>query len=191
MTPKEELARLRDDIERLEARRAAIYRASVEAPANEKVCDDRTARFLGGGPDEQIVQTIRYPIEVHGITFSGEPLQTGPKAGRWVAVRPCAPPDLLAPDGKPINGRTFLGVYLGDLALGTRANFHTSEGILESGFSQHNPAMWVPDLRRVVLGCGSWWRLLERPSDLAEIADADIQSVWYVRALRDLEGGAG
>ncbi len=185
-TPKEELHQIAAEVERLEARRAAIYRASVDAPVEEKVCDDWMATFLGGDESE-VSRFIQYPIEVHGITFQGEPIESGPKVGRWVAVRPCAKPDDLAPDGKPIDGCTFLGVYIGDVALGSRASFHPQEGILAPGPAHNNPAMWVPDLKRVIFGCGSWWRLLAKPEDLAAIKDVDIENVWYVRALRDLQ----
>lgn len=53
----------------------------------------------------------------------------------------------------------------------------------------HNPAMYVPGLNDIVFGAGSWWRQIKSPEGLAEISDKDIDSVWYMRALKDLEKG--
>ena len=47
-----------------------------------------------------------------------------------------------------------------------------------------NPAIFIPDLMKVVLGCESWWRIIEKPEDFDEITDKDINNVWYVKALR-------
>lgn len=43
-----------------------------------------------------------------------------------------------------------------------------------------------PEKKTVVFGCNSWWRLIESESQLKTITDADIDNVWYVRALRAL-----
>lgn len=176
MTPQEELSTLHAEQKRIEDRIAAIYAASVHAPAQEKVCDDWTAEMLG-----EPCGRLQYPITVHGITYSEPELVRYSRlsVGKFVAVRPCA---------KEHGGKTFLGVYLGDIALSTMVQFHPQTGVLEAGHSMHNPALWVPELQRIIFGCGSWWRVLKTPEELRQITNADIDNVWYVQALRALEG---
>ena len=66
--------------------------------------------------------------------------------------------------------------------------FHPKTSVLEASFVMHSPAIWVPDLKRLIFGRGSWWRVLKTPEDLRQITDADIDNVWYVQALRGPEG---
>lgn len=55
---------------------------------------------------------------------------------------------------------------------------------------RENPAIWVPELEKVVWGDSSWWGPIEKKEDAERlITDADIQNVWYVKALKRLEGG--
>lgn len=175
-TLKDELSKIEREIKALEERRAAIYRASLEAPEEHKVCDDWVAKTLGSGP----LPSLAFPIEVYGITWSEAPMLRPPLLSRgvtWVAVRPCDG------DGK----RTHLGFLLGDMALGASVRYDRKSGVLSVAPSMHNPAIWVPDLGRIVYGCESWWGAIKGPDDLRKITDADIQDVWYVRALKDLE----
>jgi hypothetical protein len=97
------------------------------------------------------------------------------RGATWVAIRPVD------------NKRTYLGFLLGDMARGAGVRYDRESGVLSVSPGSHNPAIWVPDLGRVVYGFESWWGVLKGPDDLRKITDADIQSVWYVRALKDLE----
>jgi hypothetical protein len=97
------------------------------------------------------------------------------KPGDWVAVR-------LANE---VETKTHLGIYLGDFTAGLGAQLF-KDGTLEITTSLGNPAMWVPDLKRIVRGYESWWGALKTPEDLKQITDADIENVWYVRALKEL-----
>jgi hypothetical protein len=49
-----------------------------------------------------------------------------------------------------------------------------------------NPVIFIPDIMRVVLGIESWWSVIRKPEDLKQITDADIQNVWYVKALKSM-----
>lgn len=176
--PKDELARIESEIKALEERRREIYRASLTAPEEHKVGPDFLAEMLGEEPWPEMA----FPIDVHGITWSDVGvLVAGRRGATWVAVRPCG-------EGEK---RTHLGFLLGDLATSASARYDRASGVLAVSLGMHNPAMWVPDLGRVVFGYESWWGPLKGPEDLRQITDADIQDVWYVRALRDLEKGAG
>lgn len=44
--------------------------------------------------------------------------------------------------------------------------------------------MFVPALNEVILGCGSWWKRIKTEADLEQITDLDIDSVWYMQAMR-------
>jgi hypothetical protein len=126
---------------------------------------------------------IEYPITVNKIEFidSSDPIRPdriyGAKPGSWVSVRPVG------------NDKTYLGIMLGDYEP-PMASFHPETGVLTIAKSIGNPAMWVPDLGRVIMGWGSWWGEIKSPNDLHQISDADIQNVWYVKAIKDLAEAA-
>ena len=65
-----ELAEIRAAMEALEAREQAIYEASLAAPVAEKVCDDFFAKMFA--KHEEWGGKFTWPVEVHGITYSGE-----------------------------------------------------------------------------------------------------------------------
>lgn len=56
--------------------------------------------------------------------------------------------------------------------------------VMQSGY--HNPAFYVPSLKRVVFGCESWWGHIDGPDALKQITDEVIDGVWYVQALKSL-----
>lgn len=95
------------------------------------------------------------------------------ECGAWVKIRVVD------------SDKTHLGVYLGDFTSGFGGAF-TKDHKLALHWSMGNPAIYVPDLKRIVRGYESWWGVVETPDDLKEITDADINDVWYVRALKDL-----
>ncbi len=120
-----------------------------------------------------------YPITVHGITYSdAKPIDASRRhVGSFVAVRPC---------DKEFENKTFLGIYVGDVALQVAVLFHPKTGVLEARHSMLNPAIWVPDLKRIIFGAESFWGAIKSPEDLRKITDADINNVWYVQAAKAL-----
>ncbi len=96
-----------------------------------------------------------------------------------VAIRPSAP---------AYEGKTFLGVYIGNLALSATMEYHRESGVLAYRPSFHNPAIYVPDLNKLIFGCESWWGRIKSEASLKAITDADINNVWYVKALQQLRG---
>lgn len=116
---------------------------------------------------------IKFPIKVKSI----EPLSAlhsgSEQVGAWVSVRPVG------------DEKTYLGVYLGDLIIETNYYYQLKQKSLKL-MPHTNPAIWVPDLNKVVWGCGSWWGIISTPEQLRTITDADIQDIWYVKALKDL-----
>lgn len=94
------------------------------------------------------------------------------KRGLLVAIRPVDP---------ELEGKTFLGIYIGEIARSIGGDF-TEEG-LSLHFSMHNPAIFVPELGRVVFGIESWWSPIQSEDELRQITDEDIENIWYAKAL--------
>ncbi len=105
-----------------------------------------------------------------------KPLFSRVKQGGFVAVRPCA---------ETYGGKTFLGVYLGE--MGIMMGWKVESGILSIKRGYANPAIFVPDLAQIIYGVESWWGAIKSPDDLRTITDSDINNVWYVQALKTLE----
>lgn len=123
--------------------------------------------------------SIKYPITVQGINLiETKNFRSGMReVGIFVSVRPC---------GDEYGKKTYLGVYLGDVATGASAFFNKGTGILEVGSAHYNPAIYIPDLKKVVFGYESWWGKINSADDLRQITDEDIGNVWYVQALKQL-----
>jgi len=126
---------------------------------------------------------IEFPITVTEIDCDDnseaihEKLLLGGKCGDMVAVRPC---------GKEYGDKTYLGVLLGEVAMSVSCRFDAEAGKLTLFQSYHNPAMYVPDLKKVIYGCGSWWGKINNEDDLKQITNQDISNVWYVKAMKAL-----
>lgn len=98
------------------------------------------------------------------------------KPGAMVMVRPC---------DKELQGKTFLGMYLCSAPTGFQCKQVGNEIVLTM-VNHTNPAIYVPELDRIVWGYESWWGEIKNESQLRQITDEDIQNVWYVRALQQL-----
>lgn len=120
---------------------------------------------------------IEYPITVAKInlpsTDSIDTIQSNDNSGKFVRIRTCK------------ENETYLGIYLGEAAIQPIINYNenTQELTLKS---LHNPAIFVPALKRTVYGCESWWDFIDNPEDLSEITDETINNQWYVQALKTL-----
>lgn len=120
---------------------------------------------------------IEYPIEVSKINqdtdisgFRDEEI------GKFVRVRPCA---------KEYQNKTFLGLYLGELPAGFQISHNSETKELNVRFNT-NPAIFVFDLKKIIYGCESWWGFIESEDDLKHVSNAEIDNVWYVKALKEL-----
>ncbi len=121
-----------------------------------------------------------FPIEVKSIKSGPSPHYRegfGAKVGDFVSVRPC---------GEECHDKTFLGIYLGDFPCSLYVDFKKETGELTVDFSMMNPAIFVPDLNKVIRGYESWWGTIKYPEQLYQITDADIDNIWYVKALKIL-----
>lgn len=130
---------------------------------------------------------IEYPITVKEITY-GEARDTlrqerfmGHECGDMVRIRPCA---------KEHGDKTYLGIMLGDMALSQMAHYNEEAQTIKISKAMYNPAIYVPDLKKVIYGMESWWGKIKSEADLKKITDLDIGNVWYVKAIEQLAEAA-
>lgn len=126
-------------------------------------------------------ETPKFPLTINGIrvgNFNRQSVFNTSDVGQWVSIRPVA---------DEYNNKTFLGIYIGDLPIRAFCvlDKETNELLVES---DPNPAIYVPDLNKVIFGYESWWDEIKSPEDLKEITDQDIENIWYVKALKQLSG---
>lgn len=99
------------------------------------------------------------------------------RCGRAVKVSPC---------GKEYEGKTFFGIYLGDVALAINASIDKNETLVV-GHSFYNPAILIPELGKIVYGAESWWDFIKEEEDLKKvITEETIKNVWYVQILNSI-----
>lgn len=119
---------------------------------------------------------IEYPITVSSIDKEEIDYTKGYSSqniGHPVAIKPC--------DDK----KTYVGIYLGDLPYMPTVSYNESTQEL-SVRNLTNPAIFVPELKRIVFGYESWWHFIDDPTQIAEITEDDINNVWYVQMLKEL-----
>ena len=118
---------------------------------------------------------IEYPIIVNAIeqkSIDYSDILYKSYVGKPVAVRLCN------------NDKTYLGLFLGELPSSSTVSLN-KENVLTVNHMM-NPAMFVPELNKIVFGYESWWMILESEKDFKEITDIDIENIWYVRALKSV-----
>ena len=122
---------------------------------------------------------IEYPIVVQNI--ENEKINTkeiGHKCGCLCEVRPC---------GEEYKGKTFLGLYLGRLPIAIHTSFERNTGVLRNS-TMNNPAIFVPELKKIIYGYESWWREIQNAEDFKGITEKDIHDAWYVKLLEEFSG---
>lgn len=124
------------------------------------------------------------PLQISKIEGNKEkmPISDGSynKPGTFVSVRPCNP---------EYKDKTYLGLYIGEIALGfsvQREKLEDETEALTIERTMYNPSIFVFALNKVIFGIESWWGVIRSEDDLREISDADINDVWYVKALKQL-----
>ena len=120
---------------------------------------------------------IEYPIQVDSLEL--KPFNFDHmfhETGTLVAVRPCK---------KEYGDKTYLGILLGDLPYASHAGYLEEEKKLTIS-AMTNPCIFVPELKTLVWGMGSWWHEIQSPEELRDITDDTIQSQWYVQLLKEM-----
>ena len=120
---------------------------------------------------------IEYPLTINGIEnekmdFTG----LGHVCGEICEIKPC---------GEEYNGKSYVGIYLGDLPIAIHTSYSRESGILNNR-TMNNPAIYVPELKKIIYGCESWWRTIKSIEDFKGISTEDIENTWYVKLLHAL-----
>lgn len=83
------------------------------------------------------------------------------------------------------DNKTYLGILLGEFPWKTRASFNETDGKLKIS-TMTNPCILLPEQKKIVFGCESWWSRIKPGEDISDITDADIDNTWYVKLLKGL-----
>ncbi|RKO61643.1 hypothetical protein [Caldibacillus debilis] len=119
---------------------------------------------------------IEFPLTIQGIQnhFTKDGMGSLYECGKLVKIKPC---------GEKYENKTYLGILLGDLPIGAFVSFHHDDQKLH--ITPHsNPAIFVPELKKIIYGYESWWGEIESLEDFKEITTEDIENVWYVKLLK-------
>lgn len=121
---------------------------------------------------------IEYPIEVSAINtekFTTEGIYSN-RVGELVKIRPCA---------EEYNNKTFIGILLGDLVTAPHISYNNETKELNIN-SMTNPAIYVPELKKIIFGYESWWGTISDKENFKDISDEDIENTWYVKLLKEM-----
>ena len=123
---------------------------------------------------------IEYPVTINKIDVEEFEYNTalGHKVGEIVKIRPC---------GDEYHGKTYMGVLLGDLPMAARIGLNEKTQVL-SVKPMYNPAIFVPELNKIIFGAESWWATVKSEDELTEISDELINNQWYMRMLKSIAG---
>jgi hypothetical protein len=120
---------------------------------------------------------IEYPLTIEGIDNKFEDsYQMKSRCGTLVKIAPCA---------DEYKGKTYLGILLGYFPIDNFITFGQETKILSIS-PHYNPAIFIPETKTVVYGCGSWWGVVNSEEELKAITKEDIENVWYVKMLKGL-----
>jgi hypothetical protein len=92
---------------------------------------------------------------------------------KYVAIRPVG------------DEKTYIGILIGEVTLSVGGLYYIEEKEIYISHTL-NPVIFIPDLMKVVFGIESWWCVISTSDDLKQITDADIQNVWYLKALKSI-----
>lgn len=123
---------------------------------------------------------IEYPIVVNGIEKKKLEGWDMNRSGVPVRIKPC---------GKEYGGKTYLGMYLGELPWTSGVSYNEETKMLTVN-PVCNPAIYVFALKKIIFGAESWWSAIENPDDLKDISEEEINSVWYMQMLKGMQMAA-
>ena len=49
------------------------------------------------------------------------------------------------------------------------------------------PAIFVPELKKIIYGCESWWKTIRSVDEFSKISNEDINNTWYVKLLQSMD----
>jgi hypothetical protein len=123
---------------------------------------------------------IEYPLTINGIDVKTDDCSLRQSdIGKLAKIRPCA---------EEYQNKTYIGIFLGDLPHAPHISHNEKTGVLTI-IPMMNPAIFVPELRKIIYGCESWWQIIQEGEDISkDITDELIQNQWYVRVAKEMFG---
>lgn len=107
--------------------------------------------------------------------------------GDSINTRGCGTPVKVRPCAEKYNNKTYFGILIGEVPLSLHSSID-EEGNLTVSRSMYNPAIFVPELKEIIYGCGSWWGEIETEEALEKvITDETIENVWYMKLLKGVK----
>lgn len=120
---------------------------------------------------------IEYPITVKDIVNKNiDTTGISCKCGDMCEVTLC---------NDDAENRSYIGICLGELPISILSSYNKNTGVLTND-TLSNPAIFVPELKRIVYGCESFWRRIDSIEDFKGITKEDIENTWYVSLLRKM-----
>ena len=120
---------------------------------------------------------IEYPLTINEINNEKiENYGVSAKIGSLCEIKPC---------NEKYNDKTFIGIYLGEMPIQILSSFNEETRILTNS-TLNNPAIFVPELKKIIYGCESWWKIIEKIEDFKNISNEDIENTWYVKLLKNM-----
>ena len=104
---------------------------------------------------------FNFPMEINGIKKSQKFISEDRncEVGSLVKIRPC---------GGEYQEKTYVGIFLGNLAIDNTCRLNRETNELEI-IPYTNPAIFVPDLKRIVFGCESWWGKINSIDEVKDV----------------------
>lgn len=149
---------------------AALFKEMEEFQRKDEEENGETILLSSKELEEEV--TVK-SVEKRGTFYKKSGMLSSATPGSFVAVR-------LASEDK-----TYLGIFLGDFAIDVIPVYRDKSKKIQIT-PRTNPAMFVPELQKVVFGCESWWSEIKSVEKFKEIADEDIENQWYVKALQQI-----
>lgn len=141
-----------------------------------KIFDDEFMRqrlYKIGSVKETNFKEIREVVKVRDVTLPSLP-DLEMHTGMLVAVRPVE---------KTYGDKTYIGIFLGQFPHLLFTTYDKNEKAIIV-INRLNPAIFVPELKKIIYGFESWWKTIKSIQEFQEITDDDIKNVWYVKLLR-------
>ena len=121
-------------------------------------------------------QWVEYPFVVDKIEISDIKYNTwiSHQVGTLVKIKPCG------------EETTYLGIYLGEVPKKIGATLNKDDSVLKV-FAKTGPAIFIPQLSRIVFGYESWWSEIKSAKELTDIIEND--NTGYAKYLKGLLNG--
>lgn len=111
------------------------------------------------------------------------------KDDKAIDTRRCGIPVKIRPCAEEYNNKTYFGILIGEIPATLSYSIHNKKDLTISR-SMYNPAIFVPELKKIIFGYESWWGEINSEEELQRvITDDTINNVWYVQMLQSIQKG--